>query len=442
MAQILTRMGMRCQEHPHHPAHQRCNRCARTYCAECLTPTPRRADGTRDWYCSRCHVLLDELRAAGATRRSLRSRLVQLRRRAQVALMGGLAITGVVGALLGIGVVLVRVAPGVLPSSTGTRQAGYEAHCGELSRIQSVSSIGTQGPDDAVNIFAYPQRALVQVVGGSTGAAPVLTLPGVHTQNTAATGGGAAAAASDPATLVDECDTGWHLPAPVHLPITMELATHHVGSYIQRIALWQDPSAPRGAWVKDFEVLISETDTGEDFRPATLDRPAQLQDTPQSQWFQLVQRGVGAPATSAGAAQVFTDPILVRRLRVRLLSTYDPAARQGIALGEVAALGSDRDVVIFDLPPPPLPLGPYPVYAVRPTAISALRGHTTFVRFTNNSFIDHHMVASGLPELDLPLPAGETRIAKFTAGRSGRVPFYCKLSTHAIDGLSGTIQIK
>jgi hypothetical protein len=114
-----------------------------------------------------------------------------------------------------------------------------------------------------------------------------------------------------------------------------------------------------------------------------------------------------------------------------------------VALGEIAAFGSDRDVLIFDLPPPDRPAGPYAVFGLRPAVINALSRTDTFVRFVNTSRVDHHIVTNGLqPDLDVPLPAGETRTGLFWAGRPGKIEFYCKLSTHALDGLAGTIAIK
>src|SRR5687767_10481344 len=52
---------MRCQEHPHRKADERCDRCGLPFCDECLSPSERRADGTRDWFCDRCIALMDEV---------------------------------------------------------------------------------------------------------------------------------------------------------------------------------------------------------------------------------------------------------------------------------------------------------------------------------------------------------------------------------------------
>ena len=46
------------------------------------------------------------------------------------------------------------------------------------------------------------------------------------------------------------------------------------------------------------------------------------------------------------------------------------------------------------------------------------------------------------PDLDVPVPAGETRTGMFWSRQAGRIEFYCKLSNHALDGLTGIISVK
>ena len=420
MAAIYARQGQRCPNHPHREPERPCDACGRRFCADCLTPTPRDRDGTR-----RCAACLTAASHAERGRVDERQRQRSSARRTRLAVAAG-ALGVFACAALGTAVFILaapRLAP--LLRSLGAGASLHEARCGELTRIRSVTAIGVQGPDDAVNVLAYPQRAPVRLVGAtSPPTTPTL------------------------AALVDECDTGWH-SSEVVLPLTLEIEIDRVGSYLQRVALWQDPSAPRSAWVKDFELLLSETSDGDDFRPATLDRPAQLRDSLEAQWFQFVQR---APS---GAGQGFTDPLLVRRLRLRITSTYGPSAPGGtgqvappaqntqVALGEIAAYGSDREVLVLDVEPPARPTGPYAVFGLRPPLINALARTDTFVRFTNTSRVDHHLVTNGLqPDLDVPLPAGETRTGLFWARQAGRVEFYCKLSTHALDGLTGIISVK
>ena len=60
MARLLARLGTRCQEHPHRPYANRCDRCELAFCAECLSPSARGADGTREWFCTRCLARMDE----------------------------------------------------------------------------------------------------------------------------------------------------------------------------------------------------------------------------------------------------------------------------------------------------------------------------------------------------------------------------------------------
>ena len=316
MAKILTRLGTRCVEHPHRPTERLCDRCGRPFCAPCLVPGPRAADGTREWCCRPCRDARRTERAATAAARSWRGRAARAGRGAR-ALLPVLVAAGAAAAVLALAVRTYR--PGA---------AVPLAACGELTRIRSVGAIGTQAAEDAVNVLAYPQRAEVRLGAGGAG-------PGAD---------GAAAA------LVDECQSGWRSAGPRALPVEVVLDTRRPGSAVQRLALWQDPGAPRGAWVRDFEALASPSADGDDFQAIPLDRPGRLRETTEPQWFE-VQR----PAPGATGAP-FPDVVPLRRLRLRLLSTHGdpaggPAAATGgapgeVALGEVAAYGPDLEVVL------------------------------------------------------------------------------------------------
>jgi hypothetical protein len=294
------------------------------------------------------------------------------------------------------------------------------AACGELTRIRSVGAIGTQAAEDAVNVLAYPQRAEVRLgAGGAAGAA---------------------------AALVDECQSGWRSAGPQALPVEVVLDTRRDGSAVQRLALWQDPGAPRGAWVRDFEALASPSADGDDFQAIPLDRPGRLRETTEPQWFE-VQR----PAPGATGAP-FPDVVPLRRLRLRLLSTYgDPAggpavatgaAPGGVALGEVAAYGPDLEVVLAH----PTALGGEDLdrFVVGPAEIRALALQPKFVLFLNRTRTSPHTLVSvgQTRNFEVTIPPGEARAVQFTAGAPGRYEFYCRVPGHDRLGLSGSIVVR
>jgi hypothetical protein len=412
MAKILTRLGTRCVEHPHRPTERLCDRCGRPFCAPCLVPGPRAADGTREWCCRPCRAARRAESAAALAARSWRGRAAWAGRGA-LALVPLLAAAGAVAAALALAVRADR--PGA---------AVPLAACGELTRIRSVGAIGTQAAEDAVNVLAYPQRAEVRLGAGGAG-------PGAD---------GTAAA------LVDECQSGWRSAGPRALPVEVVLDTRRPGSAVQRLALWQDPGAPRGAWVRDFEALASPSADGDDFQAIPLDRPGRLRETTEPQWFEVQRPAPGATGAS------FPDVVPLRRLRLRLLSTYgDPAggpavatgaAPGGVALGEVAAYGPDLEVVLAH----PTALGGEDLdrFVVGPAEIRALALQPKFVLFLNRTRTSPHTLVSvgQTRNFEVTIPPGEARAVQFTAGAPGRYEFYCRVPGHDRLGLSGSIVVR
>ena len=182
MARLLARLGTRCQEHPHRPYEERCDRCGLPFCAECLSPSERGADGTREWFCARCLARMDEQTRRRAAEAALAYRAARAAARAR----------SVGRALIAAAVLLTLTGAAAFAAARtfgrATDQALPEraAACGDLTRIRSIGAIGTQGAEDAVNLLTYPQRA--RVVSESS-----------------------EAASAD--ALVDECDAGWRLHA-------------------------------------------------------------------------------------------------------------------------------------------------------------------------------------------------------------------------------------
>lgn len=414
MSQILVRQGMRCQEHPHRQAEQKCDRCGQPFCEECLTPSERLADGTRKWHCARCLWLIAEEQRREALERSLSYRAAQAARRTRIAAISLGAATLLIATTAAGYFVFARQFGTAAPVQEIAERA---AGCGELTRIRSVGAIGTQGAADAVNVLTYPQRAAVTILP-LAGADPVA--PG-----TAA------------GSIVDECNVGWRAGTAsvndVQLPVTLELDTQRAAIYVQRIALWQDPEAPRGSWVREFELLASATESGDDFAPVPLDREGLLRESTEPQWFE-VMRAV------AGATQKFPDVVPLRRLRLRVLSTYAAARRaikiDQISLGEVAAFGPDLEVVVSDV-------ADSPNFSLGPRVIQALAGQPKFLLFMNQGNATHRFVSVGQQQnFDFTLGPKEFKSVQFIAGRPGRYDFVCRVPGHSTAMPPGTIQVR
>lgn len=414
MSQILVRQGARCQEHPHRLADQKCDRCGQPFCVECLSPSERLADGTRNWFCPRCVWLIREETERGARERSLAYRAAIVARRTRIALVSaGIAALVIGTSTAGYFLFARRFGTAAAVQALPERAAG----CGELTRIRSIGAIGTQGPEDAINVLTYPQRAAVTLLPLAGGAPP---------------------AAPDPAAIVDECNAGWRAGTPsaeeIQLPVTLQLDTARDATYVQRLALWQDPEAPRGAWVREFELLASSSATGEDFTPIPLDREGVLRDSGEPQWFEVTRIGPGA------TPQKFVDVVPVRRLRVRVLSTW-AAQRRGVkvdqvALGEIAAYGPDLEVVVSDVPDSTN-------FSLSPRVINAIAGQPKFVMFLNPSKSTHRFVSVGQQQnFDVTIGPGQVKSVQFVAGRSGRYEFVCKVLGHEFAVPPGTIQVR
>ena len=419
MARLLARLGTRCQEHPHRPYAERCDRCGLPFCAECLSPSERGADGTREWFCDRCLARMDEATRRRASEAALAYRAARAAARARTvgralaAVVVLLAVTG--GASFAVARTLGRATDHALPERA--------AACGDLTRIRSIGAIGTQGPEDAVNLLTYPQRARV------------LSVMGANSSALDSTGADA---------LVDECDAGWRLTespgddAVAQLPITITLDTHRDGAYVQRIALLQDPHAPRAAWVRTFRLLASPSADGDDFTPLPLDREPELRESTEAQWFELV--------TGPSAQVRFPATFPIRRLRLTILSTWgeqspgDAMRAQGVsvraALGEIAVYGPDLEVVVG---------GDGGALSFGPAQISALAGRPKWVFFFNraNTPVPHDIVTTGLAQnLRVRLEDRQVASGSFTAGVPGTYAFFCRTPGHRELGLQGTIVVR
>jgi plastocyanin len=221
----------------------------------------------------------------------------------------------------------------------------------------------------------------------------------------------------------------------------------------------------------DLEVLDSPSETGDDFRPVLLDRPAQLLPSVEPQWFQVVRPAPPgrltppqlAPPERERYAQQFPDVAPVRRLLVRVLSTHGdgepgpqgpapPSAGSGqalvarpggVSLGEVAAYGPDLEVTVGDEITMAGELTGN--YRYTPTEIRALAGRPVFVLFMNQSRVDAHTFVTVGQERNLELRAepGQAVSGQFVAaGRPGRYEFLCRVITHDVRGLLGSIVVR
>src|SRR5687768_10185301 len=152
---ILTRRGARCQEHPHRvldegwgweeastgvgPPEPKCDRCAQPFCRECLTPTERFADGTRHWFCAKCHVLFQSDVERAERERSLAYRAARAAARTRALLLAGTGVVALATLTAGAVVLTTRLISGGRVAQPGTQLA---ATCGELTRIRSIGAIG------------------------------------------------------------------------------------------------------------------------------------------------------------------------------------------------------------------------------------------------------------------------------------------------------------
>ena len=413
MTESPVRRGARCQEHPHRGADQKCSRCGHPFCQECLTPTDRLADGTRHWHCARCLWLMKEGAQREALQRSLSYRAARAARRTRITLVSlGAAALLILATGAGYFVFANRFGTAAPVQAIEERAAG----CGELTRIRSIGAIGTQGPEDAINVFTYPQRAVASLLPLAAGA-PV--------------------PAADLSAITDECNAGWRAGTPsadeIQLPLTLQLDTQRDAIYVQRIALWQDPEAPRGSRVREFELLVSASADGEDFLPVPLDREGILRDSTEPQWFEIMR-------PVAGAQQKFPDVLPLRRLRLRVLSTW-AAARRGVkvdhvSVGEIAAYGPDLEIVVGDTEEGN--------FSLTPNVIRGIAGQPKFVMFFNQSKVATHRFTSvgQQQNFDVTIEPGQVKSVQFTAGRTGRYEFLCRVPGHDFKGLTGSIQIR
>jgi hypothetical protein len=398
------------------PDEPKCDRCAQPFCHECLTPTERFPDGTRKWFCRRCHALFRQEQERAARERSLAYKAARAAARTRALVTATVAILSLLAVTAGAVFVGTRLLARGQPVQGNAQLA---ATCGELTRIRSVGAIGTQAAEDALNILTYPRRAAVALD---------LSLP--------ATKGG-------PELVVDECDAGWQLAESVQLPLTFTLTLDKAGAYAQRIALWQDPTAPRTSWIRDFEVLFSPTASGDNYSPVLLDRPAQLKQTVEPQWFEVSRPGPGA------VPRLFPEALPAQRLRLRVLSSYgSPRPRsvaEGVALGEVALYGPDLELVMKNVVDG-FTGAEYPdAFEFLPGTISALAGRPKFVLVYNRSKSATHIFAtSGQTQNgEVEIGPGEARSIQFVAAsRPGRYEFFCKVPGHAARGLTGRIEVR
>ena len=397
------------------------------------------ADGTRKWHCPRCVWLIKEEADRLALESSLEYRAARAAARSRLILTTGIAVVLVLGVSAAV---IFAGARRFGTAATDQSLPGRAAACGELTRMRSIGAIGTQGPEDALNLFTYPQRAEVRLQATT-----------------------AASAGAELGSIVDDCNTGWKLGATsatattipgtpgtpgatalstsgaagtaaggIQLPLSLTIDTKRDGSFVQRIALWQDPTAPRTAWVRDFELLASTSETADDFTPLGLDREALLRESAEPQWFELMRPGPGA------AQQKFPEAVPIRRLQVRILSTWGTprlrATVDQVALGEVAAYGPDLELVIADTDSGD--------FALKPYDIRALAGQPKFVMVMNQSKVATHRLVSAGQErnFDVTVEPGQVKSVQFVAGRTGRYEYVCKILGHELRGLTGSIQVR
>ena len=315
-------------------------------------------------------------------------------------------------------------------STTALRDA---TTCAFLTRAGSIGAIGQSGPQETLNVLAYPVPAAARIVGNAS-----LT-------------SSAAEGASSIGALFDECAGGWSTPATA-LPLTLQIHVVQEGAHVQRFAFWQDPDSPRSMWIRDFELLVSAAPEGDAFRVLLLDRPPQLLATPEQQWFQIMRPGMGA------APQPAPDVLPVKCLLLRVLSTHGPhgTGADGISLGDLGAYGPDLEVVVDDRRPMTGEFGQVRCGERRPNdflnelmfcppQVKALAGRPRFVLLMNRSRAEAHTFVTVGQEQNLELRAepGQTVWGHFVASRlRGEYDYYCRLPGHTVRGLVGTITVR
>src|SRR5688572_16033729 len=156
MERVLVRRGARCLEHPHRVLDEgwgweasgagvgfgaiepKCDRCAQPFCRECLTPTERFADGTRHWFCVKCHVLFQRDVERAERERSLAYRAARAAARTRALLLAGAGVVALAALTAGTVVLTTRLISGGRVAQPGAQLA---ATCGELTRIRSIGAI-------------------------------------------------------------------------------------------------------------------------------------------------------------------------------------------------------------------------------------------------------------------------------------------------------------
>ena len=147
----------------------------------------------------------------------------------------------------------------------------------------------------------------------------------------------------------------------------------------------------------------------------------------------------------------------MRRLRLRVLSTYadtpqqpiadqiPTVARDGIALGEIAAYGPDQELSVGIVCANVSPQGQDScVYGFRPNQIKALAGRPRFVYFVNDTDVPHTFTTVGQDkDVDVRVGPGQSASIVFTAASRGTTfDFYCRIADHAAQGMRGRIVIR
>src|SRR5688572_22252808 len=90
--------------------------------------------------------------------------------------------------------------------------------CAFLTRAGSIGTVGQPGPQETINVLAYPVPAQSRLLG--------LSGPGGNRSTSQLT--------DEAGALFDECAGGWRAPTDTSLPLALEIHIAQEGAHIQR----------------------------------------------------------------------------------------------------------------------------------------------------------------------------------------------------------------
>lgn len=81
-------------------------------------------------------------------------------------------------------------------------------------------------------------------------------------------------------------------------------------------------------------------------------------------------------------------------------------------------------------------------FAFVPKILSAVKGDTIRVTFTNTGKFPHNFVIDELNVLGKTIQPGQTDTVTFTVDKAGSFDYYCSVGTHKDKGMVGTLTVE